>query len=238
MTCGMLAASASAPRLTCTRIWIGIGCLAIHWASGTMLPSSSRGFFASGSSSSSSSSPGCGAVMPGGLGTPGAGVAGGVIVGGGASEACGSLELIVEIPVIGPTPAFGAGNPKPPKLGSAGAAPEPEDEVRAGLFVMVEEDPDVSWAVGGTIVCAGPASAPASRAAASAPASAASLICSSIEPNKSGLFATKPAKFASTSSANADSFLARSTRASFWCFHFGSSNKIFKWLDISSAGIS
>ena len=44
-----------------------------------------------------------------------------------------------------------------------------------------------SYAVGGTIVCAGPASAPASRAAASAPASAASRISSSTVPNKSGL---------------------------------------------------
>mmetsp|Transcript_51531 Transcript_51531/g.159840 ORF Transcript_51531/g.159840 Transcript_51531/m.159840 type:complete len:271 (+) Transcript_51531:205-1017(+) len=219
MTEGTLAAAASAPRLTCTRIWMGAGCFSIHFASGTTLPSSSRGLLELGSSSSSSSS----TTMPGGrTGAP--------MRGCGATEVPGSRALMVDTPVMGPAAcgscswpaAPGSAGAPLPLLGSAGAEP---------LVLPI-------CAVGGTMVCAGPASAPASRAAASAPASAASLICSSTVPNRSGLLATKPAKFASTSSAKADSFRARSTRASFWCFHLGSSNRTFRWLDISSAGIS
>mmetsp|Transcript_105435 Transcript_105435/g.297935 ORF Transcript_105435/g.297935 Transcript_105435/m.297935 type:complete len:273 (-) Transcript_105435:1253-2071(-) len=221
ITAGMLAALASAPRVTCTRIWMGMGCFSSHLASGSRLPSSSRGFLALGSSSSSSSSM---ATMPG----RGAAAAGGAMSGG-ATDVPGNLALIVETPVMGPCGSMPIWPP-----GSAGV----DCEGAAGSEGALAFLPVVSCAVGGTIVCAGPASAPASRAAASAPASAASRICSSTEPNRSGLLATKLAKFASTSSAKADSFLARSTRASFWCFHFGSSSRTFRWLDISSAGMS
>mmetsp|Transcript_12376 Transcript_12376/g.35144 ORF Transcript_12376/g.35144 Transcript_12376/m.35144 type:complete len:276 (-) Transcript_12376:1239-2066(-) len=221
---GMFAAAPSAPRFTCTRIWMGAGCLSIHFISGTRLPSSSRGFLALGSSSSSSSS---WMTMPGGLAAP-APMPGGMR--GGFTEVPGSRALIVDTPVMGPAACCSCRAPG--VLDRAGAPPE---EGRAFPELLL---PPVSCAVGGTMVCAGPASAPASRAAASAPASAASLICSSTVPNRSGLLATKLAKFASTSSAKADSFRARSTRASFCCFHLGSSKRTFKWLDISSAGIS
>mmetsp|Transcript_93639 Transcript_93639/g.288821 ORF Transcript_93639/g.288821 Transcript_93639/m.288821 type:complete len:298 (-) Transcript_93639:388-1281(-) len=180
-----------------------------------------------GSSSSSSSSA---MTMPGGRMPPPPGMP----ISGGFTDVPGSLALIVEMPVMGPAVCVSAGAPGAP--GSAGA-PGPPAEGSAGV-VLLPPGPVVSCAVGGTMVCAGPASAPASRAAASAPASAASLICSSTVPNRSGLLATKLAKFASTSSAKADSFRARSTRASFWCFHLGSSSRTFRWLDISSAGIS
>mmetsp|Transcript_80055 Transcript_80055/g.248433 ORF Transcript_80055/g.248433 Transcript_80055/m.248433 type:complete len:258 (-) Transcript_80055:157-930(-) len=224
---GMLAARASAPRFTCTRICTGMGYFSIHLASGSRLPSSSRGFLAAGSSSSSSSS-GSPGIMPGGR-RPGAAVDGGAIMGG-LMEVPGSLALMVETPVMGPPMAGSGSTPE----GSAGVPPPGAGRGGAELF----EELCVSWAVGGTMVCAGPASAPASRAAASAPASAASRICSSTEPNRSGLLATKLARLASTSSAKADSLRARSTSASFWCFHLGSSSKTFRWLDISSAGMS
>mmetsp|Transcript_14972 Transcript_14972/g.42839 ORF Transcript_14972/g.42839 Transcript_14972/m.42839 type:complete len:296 (+) Transcript_14972:141-1028(+) len=228
------AAKASAPRFTCTRIWIRSGNLSIHLCSATTLPSSNRGFFAMGSSSSSSSSSSKGAYppampMPGGRAIPAPGIGGGDMFGGvGPRDALGSLALIVDTPVMGPASSGRA------PCGSAGVA----DEGAAASCGAEVPLAFVSWAVGGTMVWAGPASAPASRAAASAPASAASLICSSTEPNRSGLFATKLARLASTSSANADSLRARSTSASFWFFHFGSSSSTFRWLDISSAGMS
>mmetsp|Transcript_48235 Transcript_48235/g.142355 ORF Transcript_48235/g.142355 Transcript_48235/m.142355 type:complete len:272 (+) Transcript_48235:270-1085(+) len=220
MTVGTPAAAPSAPRLTCTRIWIGIGCFEAHAASGCRLPSSSLGFLAAGSSSESSS---IGGRAPGRAGWPGALPAGG----GGATEALGSLALTVDMPVMGPAPSAANLPPAPAAAGDGSAAWPP--------FFSPSSAPPVGLA---TMVCAGPASAPASRAEASAPASAASAICSSTEPNRSGLLATKPAKLASTSSANADSFRARSTSASFWCFHLGSRSRIFRWFDISSAGMS
>mmetsp|Transcript_103790 Transcript_103790/g.289056 ORF Transcript_103790/g.289056 Transcript_103790/m.289056 type:complete len:280 (+) Transcript_103790:247-1086(+) len=228
ITDGMFAAAPSAPRFTWTRIWIGRGCFSIHLFSGSKLPSSSRGFLALGSSSSSSSS--SRRTMPGGR-MPEAAL--GDDIKGAFSEVPGNRALMVETPVMGPL-ACGSGR-LPSAPGSAGVVLL-LGAGSGGAELLLE--PEVSEAVGGTMVCAGPASAPASRAAASAPASAASRICSSTEPNKSGLFATKLARLASTSSAKADSFRARSTNASFWCFHLGSSSSTFKWLDISSAGIS
>mmetsp|Transcript_24360 Transcript_24360/g.39038 ORF Transcript_24360/g.39038 Transcript_24360/m.39038 type:complete len:205 (-) Transcript_24360:1352-1966(-) len=204
MICGILAAKASAPRLTCTMTGTCMGCFMTQVSSGSRLPSSRRGFFASGSSSSSSSRAMgmlLGGSMPGGL-MPG-GMA--PICGGAASDACGSLALMVETPVMGPAPRAAI-----ELCGSIGVPDGPDG--RAPIVFFAGSGNAI---VGGTMVCAGPASAPASRAAASAPASAASLISSSTVPNKSGLFATKLAKLASTSSAKADSFLARSTRASF-----------------------
>mmetsp|Transcript_83347 Transcript_83347/g.193673 ORF Transcript_83347/g.193673 Transcript_83347/m.193673 type:complete len:225 (+) Transcript_83347:449-1123(+) len=207
---------------------MGMGCFSIHLDSESRLPSSSRGFLALGSSSSSSSS---WMTIPGGR-MPAVADDAGVAIIGVFRDVPGSLALMVETPVMGP-PTCGNGSVFA-EPGNAGV----EEEGAAGSGGAELFEPCESWAVGGTIVCAGPASAPASRAAASAPASAASRICSSTEPKRSGLLATKLARFASTSSAKADSLRARSTSASFWCFHLGSRSNTFKWLDISSAGMS